>query len=426
MLVVDTLMHQVELPFSVMDLMHVYTVVWPKRESGTPFFKVNGNSELGMMASSRSLGTKAVFLTINFNDLFKTRFKECKVDIQAVNHSRASRKVTNLLTYEPVYRHIIPHKVDELSRIRLPALRIEGYQEGITLSSSSYTSLDFSDSEEEEGEEMMSQLLLNKRRGEVVIAHPFKEGSNSDMSSGEVNMTPRPSSGSLNFPPSSEFSTVDLGKQVIMANSAKNHDTSLALTQVIMLPKDVADLVEKSLEKIHFLLLMQQRATAISEQMKDQSTEIKKSKKKISFLEKQAKLDSKAKEKAKLNLALAVQERDASYATIIEARGIDRAKDNYDKQLAELHPGIFKKGWMASLKELDIPSDHLAWSVALLESSRWMLLKPILPSCCLILMMKNYWRKWKTSSQRSPPRWSTILFRAPIVGCDFKKWKKGN
>ena len=55
--------------------------------------------------------------------------------------------------------------------------------------------------------------------------------------------------------------------------------------------------------------------------MKEQSTETKKSKKKISSLEKQAKLDSEAVEKVKLELAVAVQERDASYAIVTEARG---------------------------------------------------------------------------------------------------------
>ena len=35
-LVVDTLMHQMKLPFSVEDLLHVYTVVRPKREPLIP------------------------------------------------------------------------------------------------------------------------------------------------------------------------------------------------------------------------------------------------------------------------------------------------------------------------------------------------------------------------------------------------------
>ena len=40
-LTVDTLMYQMKLPFSVEDLLHVYTVVWPKKEPDTPFLKGN-------------------------------------------------------------------------------------------------------------------------------------------------------------------------------------------------------------------------------------------------------------------------------------------------------------------------------------------------------------------------------------------------
>ena len=101
-LVVDTLMRQMELPFSASNLLHVYIVVHPKREPSTPFFKCNHylrlrnsrqpqmrlitdnpekdlflnefiwvlkneNSELGAMTSSHSQGTMAIFLTVSFS-----------------------------------------------------------------------------------------------------------------------------------------------------------------------------------------------------------------------------------------------------------------------------------------------------------------------------------------------------------------------
>ena len=59
-----------------------------------------------------------------FNDQFRCRSKECKEVIQAINNRKASRKVTDLLVYKPVYQHVIPHKAEELGRIRLPPLRI--------------------------------------------------------------------------------------------------------------------------------------------------------------------------------------------------------------------------------------------------------------------------------------------------------------
>ena len=50
--------------------------------------------------------------------------------------------------------------------------------------------------------------------------------------------------------------------------------------------------------------------------MKEKSSEIKRSKKKISSIEKQAKMDSKVAEKAKSELATTVQERDVSHTAI--------------------------------------------------------------------------------------------------------------
>ncbi|GFY85482.1 hypothetical protein Acr_04g0002200 [Actinidia rufa] len=134
------LMRQLELAFNASNLLHVYLVVHPKRESNTPFFK-------------------------DFNDLFRNRSEECKVAIRAINNRRALRKVADLLAYELTYCHVIPHKANKLSRIRLLALRIEGWEEGITLSSPSYTSSDSSNNKEEEGEEVVSQLVLNRQRG---------------------------------------------------------------------------------------------------------------------------------------------------------------------------------------------------------------------------------------------------------------------
>ena len=43
-------------------------------------------------------------------------------------------------------------------------------------------------------------------------------------------------------------------------------------------------------------------------------------------------------------------------------RAFERAGDAYEKQLAELRPGVFQEGWLACLKELQIPLDHPAWS----------------------------------------------------------------
>ncbi|GFZ00552.1 hypothetical protein Acr_14g0001870 [Actinidia rufa] len=48
--------------------------------------------------------------------------------------------------------------------------------------------------------------------------------------------------------------------------------------------------------------------------------------------------------------------------TKIFDRAFERAEDVYEKQLAKLRPGAFQEGWLACLKELEIPLDHPAWA----------------------------------------------------------------
>ena len=40
-LMVDTLMNILDKPFSASNLFHIYTVVWPKKELGNPFYSGN-------------------------------------------------------------------------------------------------------------------------------------------------------------------------------------------------------------------------------------------------------------------------------------------------------------------------------------------------------------------------------------------------
>ena len=57
--------------------------------------------------------------------------------------------------------------------MNFPFARVQGWEEGVTSSSSSYISLDSSDSEdaeEEEGQEAVNQLMLNRRRNQVIPA----------------------------------------------------------------------------------------------------------------------------------------------------------------------------------------------------------------------------------------------------------------
>ncbi|GFS30025.1 hypothetical protein Acr_00g0009740 [Actinidia rufa] len=262
----------------------------------------NGSSELGTMVTGRSQGTMVVCLSVNFNEIFKHRSDDCKAAIQSVNNRKASRKVTDLLAYEPIYRHVIPAQGRRSSsRIRLPALRTEGqaphcgefnsegsgtelneeapvarvrgYEEGITSSFSSYTSSDSSDNKEEE--EVISQLagvepssmeapLLNKRKGKQLAGGPSKKGKKKKGKTSSA-LLPSTSIQAKLWKP--EFSTAELGKQ------------------------DVVDLTEESSEEIRELLMMQQVQSHPREllpfrnRMKQQSAELKKTKKKLGIHE---------------------------------------------------------------------------------------------------------------------------------------------
>ncbi|GFY91237.1 hypothetical protein Acr_07g0014330 [Actinidia rufa] len=325
MLLMDTLMRQMNIPFSVEDLLHVYTVVLGNWE-----FRAG---DVGLWLFLRHNG----HLPDNFNDKFRCRSEEWKKVIQAVNNRRTSRRVSDLLVYESVYRHMIPHKPrSSAGLVFLPcASRVGLYSE---------MPLVWRDNKQEEGEKAVSQLMLNRRQnrvilapmGEVEIAHYFMEANNSDASLGETNMVrfrtlvmgvgPSSSEASLldkrqgkelttglskrskknvremssAFLPSSgvntelwkpEFSTSKPNRQVMMADFDKDHDTSRMMSP-------------HSWRRARRQL---GRAIAISERVKDQSAEMKWSKKKISSLEKQAKLDIEAADKAKLELVAAAQ-----------------------------------------------------------------------------------------------------------------------
>ncbi|GFY97893.1 hypothetical protein Acr_12g0004340 [Actinidia rufa] len=280
------------------------------------WFQVNRNSELGTVVSTCSR---------DFNDLFKCRSKECKEDIQAVNSRQTSRKVTNLLAYKTIYRNLTPTQGRKLSSIRLPRVRIEGQ----TLHRSAFNSIgpgtkldiNLPPTRAKAKPSSLEVPLLDKRKGKELTGGPSKKSKKK--AEDELDLPPFFKRKTKLRKPA--FSTIEFGKQVTVVDSAKDRDASLALVQAVILPKDVVDLVEEGLEEICNLLVMQQvqslqRAIAISERMKEQFAEIKKSKKKISSLERMAKLDSKAVEKAKMELATVVQERDASYVAVTEAQ----------------------------------------------------------------------------------------------------------
>ncbi|PSS33112.1 Stress response protein [Actinidia chinensis var. chinensis] len=125
-----------------------------------------------------------------------------------------------------------------------------------------------------------------------------------------------------------KFVVVELGKQVTNADTSRDHETCLALGNVVMLPQDSL-----------------QRAVANSDRMKKYSNDLKKANHKTPAFKAELKKVASGE----------VFER-------VFNRGYNHAGDSYEKQVAELRPSIFKEGWLVYLKELGAPSDHLAWN----------------------------------------------------------------
>ncbi|GFS37204.1 hypothetical protein Acr_00g0050620 [Actinidia rufa] len=110
-----------------------------------------------------------------------------------------------------------------------------------------------------------------------------------------------------------QFTAVEIGKHVTSADTSKDHETCVALGNAVMLPQDVADhAVETTIE---FREASDLKAFVCGEVYK-----------KLFY------------------------------------RAFERVRDVYEKQLAELCPGIFQEGWLTCLKELKVPLDHPAWS----------------------------------------------------------------
>ncbi|GFZ05164.1 hypothetical protein Acr_17g0007360 [Actinidia rufa] len=217
----------------------------------------------------------------NFNELFQNRSDKCKATIQALNNRQASKKVANLLAYDLIYCHVIPHRSDELGSVKLPTLCIEDSKE--------------------EGEEV-NQLVLNMMRrvvdpvaapkiptaepilvlssyltgsddlafvtlqpmGEDVIANSFKEDVPNPLAIPDPPPALQPILAITTFDKvvMSLFEAPLLDKHkgkmlVMMDDSTKYHDTSLALARVVILPNNVADPAVEGSEEILDLLIMQ-------------------------------------------------------------------------------------------------------------------------------------------------------------------------
>ncbi|GFY96449.1 hypothetical protein Acr_11g0007550 [Actinidia rufa] len=371
-------MSPIKLAFSAADLLHVYTMVRPRKKLGTPFLK--GNHYL-CLRNPRHPQTR-------FQRAFQVQSEDCKVVIQVVNNRQASRKVANLLAYESVYQHVIPHKAKELGRIRLPTLHNEGqapHRSDFSLECSGTElneevplaqvilaePIDISSSDNEHSNNLAYNPIQLAR--EVEIAHSFREGGDSNASSGLANMTFRfrtlghkKSMPAANPPIIVALPIIQRkGKHLVgvprrqrrrsarraLAYSPlpafKPSYESLTFPQLSSARKMRMTQQRKVQRRSDFLVTQQvqrlQRATAISNCMKQQLTELKKTKKKVDSLESElnkAKLTLDSIDQLKAYLTATEKARDASYMTVTqtqnEAAIVGAQRDKALQDLAKL------------------------------------------------------------------------------------------
>ncbi|GFS46133.1 hypothetical protein Acr_00g0100310 [Actinidia rufa] len=312
-----------------------------------------------------------------FNDKFKFRSDVCKEAICAANNKQESRDVDALLEYKTYYRHRIPCRTADFKKASLPPLPIEGRtprreafnlevsgrEEGCAVSSLGQSSLDHIGDEEEE--EAPGQLVLIRRRSQVVPTPYFKGTSspipvlsldNEDdlvyvlrlsVHRTEAAGTSSSEAGAMSSPgvsvPGKGKGKEPLG-QVMVADSTQDLDTSLALTRVVMLPSDSAALADESWDSLRNLLVMQHVHGRLGPRRADQ-----------------AHGKAAAVEAALAELQLVVC--GLMYERVF-TQGVNWARDNYSRQVAEVRSESFFEGWLSCLKKLGVPEDNLAWTRA--------------------------------------------------------------
>ncbi|GFS40363.1 hypothetical protein Acr_00g0068120 [Actinidia rufa] len=176
------------------------------------------------------------------------------------------------------------------------------------------------------------------------------------------------------------------GKQPVEGTSRPkrgkgDHETCVALGNAVMLPQDVADHATETTAKFGGKLVMLgaqlfQRAVSSSLRLKQGVVDLKKANQKANNLEKEMKQTESELADARSAAKIAIlqpnhAQQEASdlkafaYGEVYKKlfdRAFERAGDVYERQLAEIRPGVFQEGWLAYLKELQIPLDHPTWS----------------------------------------------------------------
>ncbi|GFZ01187.1 hypothetical protein Acr_14g0008220 [Actinidia rufa] len=377
-LAVEALMQREGLEFTTDDLFHVYCVVKPRKNPETQMLK--GNHYLRLRKPNQpQMRIQQTFL---------------EEERPVFGCNKCSRKVSDLLGYIPLYRYTIPLRTAYQGRPVLPPLQIRG-PGSRPRSSLSDEDIDLGDealneeAEVEDGEEVdqippaaplvpapiflvPKPINLPSSDSDVAIVEPREivehSYSHSDSSSAGSQLNAEVMAPKVRILGKKQAPTTDpptLPEAHISSAPAPAEDQSTAPSLMggkrkgkqpaegTSRPKrgkgagsaaGTPELWAPQFSAVELGKQLFQRAVSSSLRLKQGVVDLKKANQKASNLEKELK-------QTQSDLADA---RSAAESAILQR--------NHAQQLAELRPGVFQEGWLACLKELQIPLDHPAWS----------------------------------------------------------------
>ncbi|GFY97537.1 hypothetical protein Acr_12g0000780 [Actinidia rufa] len=157
-----------------------------------------------------------------------------------------------------------------------------------------------------------------------------------------------------------QFTAVELGKHVTSADTSRDHETCVALGNAVMLPQDVANhAVETTVEFGGKLVMVGAQVSTLVLRVPHLDA---RSAAEIATLQwnqaQQETLDLKAFACGEV------------YKKLFDC-AFERARDVYERQLAELRPGVFQEGWLAYFNEEEyatLPADEGNVNIAVVEA----------------------------------------------------------
>ncbi|GFZ14403.1 hypothetical protein Acr_24g0005930 [Actinidia rufa] len=349
------------------------------------------------------------YVPVGFNGRFWRRSDQCSAAISIVNNCRRSRKVSDLLGPRP--RSSLSDEVSNLfegtsAELRRLLEEAEGESSDSSESSSSSWDVDLGDedldeeAEVEDGKEVdqvpaaaplvpiplvpfPDPIILPSSDSDIagvepreVVEHSYSRSDSSSSGSQGNEETMAPKVRILGKRQAPRTKPARLPE--VPDSSVLDHETCIALGNAMMLPQDVADHAAETTVEFGGKLVMlgAQRVVSTSLWLKQGAVDLKKENQKENSLKKELKQTKSeladvrsAAEIGTLQRNQAQQETsdvkafacDEVYKKLFD-RAFERAGDVYERQLAELCPGVFQEGWLACLKELKTLLDHPAWA----------------------------------------------------------------